>query len=368
MIGSNTYALPSSQPSANEPSYQASSPGIEDLPTFAGHQVEVVPNGAIKIDGLTATEGQQTTIDGKPISVGFFNVFVGTDSCTRPLVTNPIISYGNVPKGSNAVSIPTLPTDMAQALAELDTHPGFQATIAGTPVSLASSVIVIGTSMYALPLPTNAAISYGSNGAIMFYGKTLIPGMQITVSGTLVSLGKTIVAVDNKTYGLQSPTHPAASLVSNYAVVLDEATLTRAAQMTISGNAISLASNDALILNNSITLNPGAQTTISGNTVSVDSDFIVIAGNTYAVSTKPRDAAAATTTTTPDLGAVIASMYGYEPSSAPSSASVDPNGSSTLMVAAVTGMAACKAGAGEGKGVMMRLALLILVGTRVLGL
>ena len=102
----------------------------------------------------------------------------------------------------------------------------------------------------------------------MFHGKTLIPGMQTTVSGTLGSRGKTIVTVGSKTYGLHLPTHPAASLVSNDAVVLDKATLTRAAQMTISGNTVSLASNRAPVVDGE-TLAQGAQTTISGTPVSL---------------------------------------------------------------------------------------------------
>ena len=162
------------------------------------------------------------------------------------------------------------------------------------------------------------------------------------------------MAIGSKTCGVRPRTELAVSIPGS--------------QTTISGNALYLVSNDALILSNSITLNPDAQTTISGNAVSVGSDSIVVAGSTYAVTTKPRDAVAAATTTTPDLGAVTASMYGYEPSSASSSAFADPNGGSTPNMAAVTGLAACKAGAGEGEVVIMRLALVILVSARVLGL
>ena len=75
-------------------------------------------------------------------------------------------------------------------------------------------------------------------------------------------------------------THPAASLVSNDAVVLDEATSARFAQMIISGNTVLCASNGAIVMDG-VTLDQGAPMTISDIPVSLGKTTVAVGSKTY---------------------------------------------------------------------------------------
>ena len=315
VVDGNSYALPSTeglgygQPSADNPLEATNLPNANDPPAISEQQIEAGPNGAIVIGGSTVSEGQQRTVDGTHISVGPSNIIVGSSTYDKPTITDSAASdpssYWDIVVGGKTVNLPVLPTGVFQGLASLEDWPvpdipaGFQTTISGTPLSIGPSIIVVGKSTYAPPLHnTDLAVSLATNGVIVIDGKTLTEGVQSTISGTVVSVGGSIVVVGTKTYELPLPTDPAASLASNGAVVIDGVTLTR-----------------------------GAQTTISGTAVSVGSSFIVIQGKTYALPepTKAPEAAG------PAIGAIIASMYGYSPPNAnamtPTSGAVLPSGS-----------------------------------------
>lgn len=431
--GSSTYAIPSTHirwsaqvPADNAPN-AVDSPTAKEPPAIARQGIGAGPNGAVAIGSLTIPEGQQRTVDGTYISVGSGYLVVGSSTYAKPTVTdsaarNPS-SYRDVVVGGKIINLPVLPPRVLQGLASLQdpTSPqvtaGFQTTISGTPLSVGSNIIVIGESTYALPSPTDQAISLAPNGAIVVDGKTLTPGVQTVISDTAVSAGSDIVVVGGKTYSLPLPTNPlvspapngaiviggktltpgmqtvisgtavsagseivvvggktyhlplstdaAVSRASNGDIVFNGVTMTHGAHTTISGTAISVGSNIVVvgsktyslplptdsavslasngdIVFDGVTMTQGAQTTISGTAVSVGSNVIVIGGKTYALP-KPTHAQGAEASI---LGAIIASMHGYVPSTAnsasptsASSGSSGSNGNSTVDLTSFTGAA-----------------------------
>jgi len=431
--GSSTYAVPSTQGrwSAQPPSENAleaiNSQIANKPPAIAGKGIGAGPNGAVVVGSLTISEGRQSTVDGTYVSVGSGYLVVGSSTYDKSTVTDSAApdpaSYRDVVVGGRTINLPVLPKSVLRGLASLESLPnpqvtaGFQTTISGTSLSVESNIIVIGKSTYALPSPTDPAISLAPNGAIMIDGKTLTPGLQTVISGTAVSAGSSIVVVGGKTYNLPLPsdsavsrasngdvvyegitlsqgaqttisgtavsvgsnaivvggktyslplpTNPAVPLASNGDIVFDGVTMTQGAQTTISGTAISvdsnaivvggktysiplptdsavsLASNSDIVFNG-VTMTQGAQTTISGTVVSVGSQVIVVGGKTYALP-KPTKAPGAEASI---LGAIIASMHGYVPSTADSasptsasSASSGSNGNSTVALTSFTGAA-----------------------------
>lgn len=221
-------------------------------------------------------------------------------------------SYRDVAVGDKTVNLPVMPTSVLRGLASLEGSPspqvaaGFQTTISGTPLSVGSNIIVIGKSSYALPSPTDPAVSLAPNGAIFVDGKTLTPGLQTVISGTAVSVGSSIVVVGGKTYSLPSPTDSAVSRASNGDIVFESITLSQGARTTISGTAVSVGSNGIVVgdktyslplptnsavslasngdmVFDGVTVTRGVQTTISGTAVSVGSNAMVIGGKTYSL-------------------------------------------------------------------------------------
>ncbi len=396
-------------------------------PSIAGQGIGAGPNEAVVVGSLTISEGRQSTVDGTYVSVGSGYLVVGSSTYDKSTVTDSAApdpsSYRDVVVGGRTINLPVLPKSVLRGLASLESLPtpqvtaGFQTTISGTSLSVGSNIVVIGKSTYALPSPTDPAISLAPNGAIMIDGKTLTPGLQTVISGTAVSAGSSIVVVGSKTYSLPLPTDPAVSLAPNGAIVVDGKTLTpgmqtvisgtavsagsgivvvggktynlpsptdsavsrasngdvvyegitlsQGAQTTISGTAVSVGSNAIVvggktysiplptdsavslasngdIVFNGVTMTQGAQTTISGTAVSVGSQVIVVGGKTYALP-KPTKAPGAEASI---LGAIIASMHGYVPSTADSasptsasSASSGSNGNSTVALTSFTGAA-----------------------------
>jgi len=320
--GSSTYAVPSTQGrwSAQPPSENAleaiNSQIANKPPAIAGKGIGAGPNGAVVVGSLTISEGRQSTVDGTYVSVGSGYLVVGSSTYDKSTVTDSAApdpaSYRDVVVGGRTINLPVLPKSVLRGLASLESLPnpqvtaGFQTTISGTSLSVESNIIVIGKSTYALPSPTDPAISLAPNGAIMIDGKTLTPGLQTVISGTAVSAGSSIVVVGGKTYSLPLPIDPAISLAPNGAIVVDGKTLTPGMQTVISGTAVSAGSSIVVVggktynlplpsdsavsrasngdvVYEGITLSQGAQTTISGTAVSVGSNAIVVGGKTYSL-------------------------------------------------------------------------------------
>lgn len=335
---------------------------LNDLPTISGQQIEPGPEGAILVGGSTFSEGQQATLDNTFISVGHGMILVGTKTYRKPTATDPTAvsppSYQDVIIDGKSMTLATLPTGLLPDLAVADVPAGFQTTILGVPASVGSDIVVFGKSTYALPLPTNAAISRASNAAVIFDDVTLTQGQHTTISGTAVSVNGNFVVIDGRTYDLPLPTHPAVSHASNGAIDFDGVTLTQGQQTTISSTAVSVNSNiiiiggkihdlplptdsavslasDGEILFDGVTLTEGEQTTVSGTAVSVGTGIIVVGGTAYALPM-------ATDASKAGLGAVVASMYAYNGKANSTSGafgSTQSNGTSPVDLASFTGSA-----------------------------
>ncbi|KAL8819058.1 MAG: hypothetical protein Q9191_007815 [Dirinaria sp. TL-2023a] len=198
-------------------------------------------SGAIIVNGKTYSSGYQVTASGDAITVGSGIVVAAGKTYAFPTPTDSTISRA----GDGAVIV-----DGHRLMA------GAQTTISGTAVSVGGNILIVGGKTYALPLPTDSAVSRESNGAVVFDGHKLVPGTQTTISGTVISLVSDSLIVDGKTYALPLPTDPAVSLASNGAVVLDGVTLTQ-----------------------------GEQTVVEGTSVSLEQGFVVVQGTTYALPT-----------------------------------------------------------------------------------
>ena len=374
VVGSSTYAAPiRNMGSANSdnmsPAERKNPPKANRQPTIQGHQVEAAPDGAIMIDGSSLAEGQQRSLDGALISVGPSNIILGSSIYIKPTVTDEATwqrsADWDVIIDAKHTILPVLPMGLVQDSAILSEESGFQTTVQGIPISVGSNIIAVGTSTYAVPLPTDPSISLGSNGAVMFDGKILPDNIRTTISGTPISVGDSIIVLAGKTYSLPVSTNPTVSRASNGALEFDGVTLTEGAQESISGATVSLGSDSVVIggkayglpglplptnvaiasapsgevIFDGKTLSSGMQT-ISGTVVSVDSDIIVI-------GSKAQTLPEATTAADTGLGALIASMYEYDPSvlssvsstpsAGPSAASGNGSSSSAVELASFTG-------------------------------
>lgn len=347
-------------------------------PPVGGQHMEAKSDGKVVIGDVTIAPGSQATIAGTPISVDALYVVYGSSTYAKPPVSRIDVSgfnslksvqnaddpgFGPAPADNSATPMVTPPPLFAdQKIRKLangailvggSTIPlGAQVTVSNTPISVGSSVVVVGGTTYGLPisippslpiLPNGQRIWRDSNGDVVIGSVTLSPGSQTTIAGTPVSVGSTLVAVAGSTFDL-APSRPTYTVplidgqtvteAPDGAVVIGSLTLGQGSQTTISGTALSVGSNKIMIdgtpyalplptekpiyidgqsferlpdgnvvVDDGQILNIGAQTTISGLPISVGVTDVVIAGTTYAVANQPTSTAA--------VGAMIASMFGF---------------------------------------------------------
>ncbi|KAL9584514.1 MAG: hypothetical protein Q9212_002078, partial [Teloschistes hypoglaucus] len=223
-------------------------------------------------------------------------------------------------------------------------HPGEVQVVHGTPVSVAPTAIVVGSSTFAFNQPPQQkadetaapgapTISQAAGGGLVIGTKTILPGQKDSVNGHDVSVGPSNVFIDSKSYSFPritppptAPTHiDVAGLhivqESANAVVVGGSTYSPGAIATISGHTLSVGSNSMvvdgtprtfspatasvhspLLINNqpvrkdparhilvggtTISLSANGETTIAGHTISIDTDskhIIVVDQQTYAL-------------------------------------------------------------------------------------
>ena len=204
VVGGKTVALPAGAPSS--------------LPTVAGQQIQLAPNGNIILPGgATVTAGGSgATISGTPVSLlpNGAGVVIGTSTLALPVgVASPLPTVGGqqLQKGPNGNIVIPGSTTL--------TPGGAAATIYGTVVSVASNgaSVVVGASTIPLALTANAlpSITFGGStitenslSQFVVAGQTLSPGSAVTVSGTVISLapGASSVVVGGSTAFIATPT------------------------------------------------------------------------------------------------------------------------------------------------------------------
>ena len=154
-------------------------------------------------------------------------------------------------------------------------------TVDGTPISLGSSIFVVGTRTENLSSPQitttspqpymkvgSQTIGLGSS-AIIIDGTTLRPAdPAITVDGTLVSLGSSILVVGSHTQDL---------------VLLQAASTAAPAYITVAGDAIAVTANGIVVAGQTITRG-GPPVTANGTLVSLGSSILVVGTRTMSFS------------------------------------------------------------------------------------
>lgn len=207
--------------------------------------------------------GHDVTISGTRISIEPSNVIVGPQTFQFP---------------------PSLPTDYAQnkspnligfSVAGTLITAGAIITVSGTPVSLGSSNIVVGTRTTPLPSNLLPSAEFTVGGQPLIATPTGFPiddisllpnGLAVTISGTLVSLDASGIVIGTRIF-----TEPFASSLPI---------------VTVAGETF-LANPTGFLVGN-VTVSPnGAPVTISGIPISLGSSAIVIGTSTLSLPAEP---------------------------------------------------------------------------------
>ena len=186
-------------------------------------------------------------------------------------------------------------------------------TVSGTPISYASSALVVGTSTVPLapkvpsPVSFNAltegqittinqqAVQQLSHG-ISILGTTLTPGAPpITISGTSIAYGPSVLVVGTSTVPLASDSDfpsPTTTTIAGQAITIGQNTVRIAGTVlspggpaiTVSGTPISLGSSALVIGTSTVPLASQASkpfiTTVAGHAITAAPNAVEVAGTT----------------------------------------------------------------------------------------
>ncbi|KAL9105540.1 MAG: hypothetical protein Q9187_008692 [Circinaria calcarea] len=187
------------------------SPGPANVLTVGGRAFTPVAEspGAIIFDGTTLTQGgAPTTIDAIPIIVTGGSIYVNGQAVAIPTAATAILPTVNPHMMTTIAGQQISIINPSAALIGSQTivigQPAI--TISGQPISLGPSGLVIGSSTVQLPIPIPATRGIISSETIalppsniVVAGSTLTPGSPgITVGGTYISLGSTVLVVGSK--------------------------------------------------------------------------------------------------------------------------------------------------------------------------
>ncbi|EKG11734.1 hypothetical protein MPH_11227 [Macrophomina phaseolina MS6] len=285
------------------------------------------PSGII-VGGAPLAPGQATTIGGIPVSVAPSAVVVGGQGPAAP--STIVIPAPPQPAPSGALATvggqPVTP-DASQpghvVIGSQTLAPGAQTVIAGTPISVGSSVVIIAGSALALP-PAAAAptatplttingqpilVDPSDLSAIIVAGQTLRAGdPALTLSNTPVSLAPGALIIGS-TATLALPTTAAAAAAT--ASITTAPTAAQGALLTLAGETLTAfqagSSSGGVIVVAGTTLTPGGPAaTIAGTVVSAAASALVVNGQTLAYSAVPQTSGVVEALITPaDGGAVV---------------------------------------------------------------
>lgn len=244
-------------------------------PLIGGKAIRTASAGALVVGEQTIAQGESATIDGSIISVGSNDVAVEGKIYAHPWATSPTTLAVPAPLVVAGHAISTAPRG-GLVVAGKTIAQGSQATVAGTLISVGSSNIVLGSSTCAFPGVSSAiqtpapmfiggqALQAAVNGGFMVGDLTITQGGQITISGTLLSVGSSKIVIGTSTFGLPTGT---------------TSVLTRT-PLLIGGNTVQIASNGGILVGTD-TVAEGTQTIISGVVISIGSSALVINGTTH---------------------------------------------------------------------------------------
>lgn len=246
----------------------------------ASGQGESVHPSEFVFGSQTIIEGAApVTISGIPVSLGSSGLVVSASTYQLPSkLTSPIVVVGgeSVTAGSSGIEVDGTPL-----------APGASAiTIFGTPVSLGPSGLVVGSSTILINIAPSTApvlatiagqkITTEPSGGVAIGGITLTPGGPgTTIAGTPVSLGASVLMVGTSSIPIPSPGSTAASIFTvagqtftanptNFFIA--GTTLSAGGPgVTISGTPVSLAPSGSLVIGMStIPLTTGSSGSMGG--------------------------------------------------------------------------------------------------------
>lgn len=228
----------------------------------AGQSFTANPTGFF-IDGTDLLpNGPAVTVSGTLVSLGASGTIIGTRTVPSPsnLPSFSVFSVG----GQTFTANPTgFPIDGTSILPN-----GPAVTIAGTPVSLDASGIVIGTktitlpSVSLLPFLKVAGTTFTANPTGFLLGSATISpnGAAVTISGTLISLSSSDIVIGTSTIGLFA--EPSVLSVAGQDLTVNPSGFSingteihrGGSPVTISGMPISLGSSAIMVGSNTVPL------------------------------------------------------------------------------------------------------------------
>ena len=288
VVASSTHAIPSVAAVVPQAAPVASQAAPAPTPVLVGgNSVVNAPGGGVVIASSTYQPGVQAQVSGTPISVGTDNIAVDSSTYALPSAPSatPVLIGGSTIAAASSGGI---------VIAGSTYQPGVVAQVAGTPISVGTSNVVINSQTVGLPsaapqtpaptavqTPSQTPVLVGgqsivkaSGGGVVIGSSTIAPGSQATVSGTVVTAGTNNVVVGGNNYAL--PDTAGATLQQQQA----PAAQPQSAPAVVAGQTVSQASNGGVVIGSS-TIAPGQQATISGQVISAGSSNVAIGGSTY---------------------------------------------------------------------------------------
>ena len=276
-------------PAANVPAVKVNNPVVVASPSpviIAGNTAAPAANGGVVIASSTYAPGSQATVGGNVVSVGTNNVVQDGTTHNVPQQTEltPVLVGSNSIEAASGGGV---------VIASSTYQPGAQAQVAGTPVSVGPSNVIVGSSTHAIPTivsavtaaPTPTPFLVGGNsianapdGGVVIASSTYRPGVQAQISGTPISVGTNNIVVDSSMLALPKP--PSATPV------------------LVAGQSIAKAANGGVVIASS-TYMPGATAQVAGTPISVGTDNVVVNSKVYALPTVPAPNAAQNAAQTP---------------------------------------------------------------------
>ena len=268
ILGASTVQTLLPAPSSDSANGDLNVPSAPFSTTFQGHSIEASPSaGVVAVDGQSITRGADpTVVSGTPIVLQSNGELIIGGSTVQNIL--PTASAPSLPTYSVGNRVLTLSSGQLIVAGTTLQPSGPGITIDGTPVSIGPSVLQIGTSSIGLPINTPALMySVGSkvftlsSGNLVAAGTTLKPNdLGVTIDGTPVSVGPSAVQVGTSILGLDAG-----------------ATITPGPVATIAGQTYNVNQYTGGLVIAGSTLHVGQPAiTISGTPISLGTSALVI--------------------------------------------------------------------------------------------
>ena len=174
------------------------------MTSIAGQLIAPIPNGhGISVAGTTLIPGAPgITVSGSPISLGSSAFVIGTDTINKLLPSGGASATAVVTIAGQVVT--PLPDGKGVFLPGETFTPGENVVISGTPVSLASDVVVLDGSTFTLRSPTETRRDDAEEPLVTTLGSQVLTAdaSAIAFNGTTISAGANAVSINGQVISL----------------------------------------------------------------------------------------------------------------------------------------------------------------------